>query len=448
MDGMRRKAYDELLDWKRTSDGRSAVLIDGARRVGKSHLARAFAEENYRSYILIDFSDVSEDIKGFFRESRDDMDLFFNRLSFHYGVTLHPRESAIIFDEVQFFPFARQKIKQLVEDRRFDYIETGSLLSIRENCKDILIPSEEHHITLHPMDFEEFLWAMGDETTAPYLRDCLQRRAPLGEAGHRKAMNLFRQYMVVGGMPQAVSAYVSSRDIRKADAVKRDILELYRQDVGRYAGGRRKHVGSIFDSIPSMLSRKEKRFTPGSIRKDSANRDYEEDFLWLEDSMIVNICYNATDPQVGLMMYRDRAALKLYMGDTGLLFTMAMMERRSDDEDFYRDVILDRMNVNEGMFVENVVAQMLRAGGNRLFFYSRPGDDDPGKRTEVDFLVRIDGRISPVEVKSGNRIQHASLDRFVAKFGKRIGKPHVLCTRDLHERDGVLYLPIYMAGFL
>lgn len=447
MDGMRRKAYDELLKWKTVSNGKSAILIDGARRVGKSYLAETFAKEQYRSSLIINFSDVSDDVKDYFRESSEDLDLFFNKLSYHFGVRLYPRESVIIFDEVQFFPLARQKIKQFVKDGRFDYIETGSLLSIKENTKDILIPSEERHLLLYPMDFEEFLWAMGDETTVPFLKECFSKRMPLGPDGHRKAMNLFRQYMLVGGMPQAVETYVNTKDFVKTDSIKRDIIDLYREDVGKFAKNR-KHVQAIFDNIPAGLSRKDKKFSPGSVKKDSATRDYDDDFLWLDDSMVVNICYNATDPEVGLMMYMDRATLKLYMGDTGLLVTMSMMDRGLGDEDFYRDILLDRMNVNEGMFAENIVAQMLRANGTKLFFYSRADRDNRDETMEIDFLVRIGGKICPVEVKSGDRIQCSSLEKFKKKFGRKVGQPYVLCTRDLHEKDGVLLLPLYMAFLL
>lgn len=447
MEGLRRKAYDRLLEWKSNSCGRTALMIDGARRVGKSYLAEEFGKREYRSYIVIDFSDVSDEVRGFFQESSSDMDLFFNKLSFYFATPLYERESLIILDEVQFFPYARQKIKKLVADGRFDYIETGSLLSIRENTEGILIPSEEVHMTLHPMDFEEFLWAMGDTTTMPYLKKCFEDRTPVGIDGHRRAMNLFRQYIVIGGMPEVVNTYVRTKDFRMTDQQKVGILDLYRNDVTKFANGYKRRVEEVFDTIPAELSRKDKKFSIASMNKNARMRDYDDAFLWLDDAMIVNLCFNSTDPNVGLLMNENRSILKCYMADTGLLLTLAMAERDDKDQDFYRDIILDRMNVNEGMFLENIVAQSLVANGMRLYFYTEY-DETTKKSLEIDFLIRRNGKISPVEVKSGNRIQHSSLDKFLVKFKKRLGQAYVLCTKDLHEKNGIIYLPLYMAGLL
>ena len=445
---LKRKAYDKLLEWKSFSNGRTALLIDGARRVGKSHLAETFAKNEYRSFMIINFSSANQNVRDIFENDFMDLDLFFNKLSFMYGVTLYKRESLIIFDEVQRYPKARELIKFLVADGRYDYMETGSLISIKHNIKDIVIPSEEEHLLLHPFDFEEFLWALGDEVTIPFIRNCYERKKPLGDAAHRKAMNSFKQYMLVGGMPQAVVEYAASKDFTRVDRVKSTILELYRQDIIRFASGYESRVQAIFDEIPAQLSKKEKKFSITSLGKDSKMRTYEDAFMWLTDGMIINNCYNATDPTVGLSMYMDVTSRKCYMADTGLLVTHAFHDNDAMENELYKAVLLDSISVNQGMLMENIVAQTFRRNGRKLYFYSRNDAVERKNHMEIDFLILQHKRICPVEVKSSRYKNHSSLDKFREKFKGKIGQAYVLYTKDLKMEDDILYLPIYMAMFL
>ncbi|MBQ8179118.1 MAG: ATP-binding protein [Candidatus Methanomethylophilaceae archaeon] len=445
---MKRKAYDELLRWKEESKGTSAILIDGARRTGKSYLAEVFAKNEYRSHIMIDFSEAPPSVRETFEEDSMNLDLLFSKLSLIYGTRLYERESLIVFDEVQRFPRAREMIKHLVADGRYDYLETGSLISIHTNISNIVIPSEEEHLELHPMDFEEFLWALGNDSTIPLIKEFFENEIPLGDAAHKTVMNLFRQYMLVGGMPQAVKMYVQSRDFSKVDRVKRNILNLYREDISRFATGYETKVRDIFDSIPSQLSRKERRFKIGSLGKNARSRDYEDAFLWLSDGMITNDCFNSTDPTVGLSMYEGRATRKCYMADTGLLITHSISENGINGNELYMDILSRRLNINEGMFVENIVAQILRSGNRKLYFYSRSDTNERRNDIEIDFLIRRNGRICPLEVKSTKNTPHISLDKFIQKFGKTLGEPVILYTGDVVRKDGILCLPLYMAMFL
>ncbi len=397
---MKRKIYAELEKWKQEDAGRTALLIDGARRVGKSYIAEAFARENYKSYILIDFNRVSKDVTDLFVNYLNDLDLFFMYLSNYYGVKLYRRETLIVLDEVQLFPRARSAIKYLVADGRYDYIETGSLMSIKKNVQDILIPSEEHHIRMYPLDFEEFLWAFGNETLMDLIRVCFRDRRPMGQALHRKAMDYLRQYMIVGGMPQAVEAYRESGDFDQVDRVKRDILELYRADIVKHAAGYEMKVEQIFDDIPAQLQKHDRKFRPSSLKKEARFRDYEDALFWLGDAMIVNICYNSTEPSIGLKLNMDRITLKCYMADTGLLISHAFDENGIVSEELYKKLLFDKLEVNKGMIMENLVAQMLTAGGHKLYFYSNTSRDDASARMEIDFLIaksRISSRhnISP-----------------------------------------------------
>lgn len=443
---LERKAYASMLEWKERSRGSTAMLIDGARRVGKSHLALSFAKREYRSHLLIDFSIASREVKDLFIYEMMDIDMFFEKLLASTGASLHRRESVIIFDEVQFFPRAREMIKHLVADGRYDYIETGSLMSIEYNVKDILIPSEEERIRLNPLDFEEFLWATGDRSSADIVRGFYERRAPLGDAAHRRLMNMFRRYMLVGGMPQPVLAYLESGSFEDSDREKRRIIELYRNDVAKYANGYKERVRSVFDSVPSQLSRREKKFRLSSLEKGARSRQYEDAFMWLEDGRLINQCFNATDPSIGLQMYTD-ASHKCYMADTGLLVTHSIDTSAVTRESVYRSILLEKAGINEGAFMENVVAQELVASGHRLFFYARSDRENRENDMEIDFLIVRDGKVCPVEVKS-SRLTHASLTKFVRKFGKRIGQPIILCTKDVSEKDGILFLPVYMAMLL
>ena len=443
----------ELVKWKESGAGKTALLIDGARRVGKSYIAEAFARENYKSYIVIDFNQVGEDIKELFDNYLMDLDSLFMYLSAIYGVKLYPGESLIILDEIQMFPRARAAIKYLVKDGRYHYLETGSLMSVRSNVEDIVIPSEERHLKLFPMDFEEFLWAMSEEQLAEAIKINYEKKSEMGQALHRKCMTLFRQYVIVGGMPQAVQTYIETRDYEETDAVKRDILNLYRQDIAKHARGYAQNVTGIFDEIPAQLSKHEKKFILSSLGKGARYRDYDNSFLWLEDSMICNICYNSTEPSVGIKMNRDRTTMKIYMGDTGLLISHAFDENGLVDEEVYKKILLGKLEINEGMVFENIVAQMLTASGHKLYFYSNASRNDKNMRMDIDFLItkgKVTSRhnISPIEVKSGKRYTFNSLKKFMDRYHEQLNTPYILHTSDLMEKEGIIYLPVYMAWLL
>ena len=445
---LKRKIYGTMLEWKQKSDGKTALLIDGARRVGKSYIAELFAKREYRSHIIIDFGNAPRDILELFENDSADLDLFFAKLSAFYGTILHRRESLIVFDEVQQFPRARQLIKYLVADGRYDYLETGSLIRLKKNTENIIIPSEEEHIELFPLDFEEFLWAMGDEATAPLIRRCFEARKPLGQALHRKIMNDFRQYVLVGGMPQSVLAYLNGKDFQASDEAKRRILQLYRDDVSKFAAGYEEKVYAVFDGIPGQLSRKEKKYRLSSISKNARFRAYEDSFIWLNEAMVVNACFNATDPGVALALSADHTTQKCYMADTGLLVTLTFMDRAFTDNELYRAILFDKLDINEGMIMENIVAQMLRRNGHKLYFYSRTDLEHRENHMEIDFLITEGKKIAPIEVKSANYRSHSSLDKFRKKFSQKIGTPYILYTKDVMEKDGVWHLPLYMAMFL
>lgn len=445
---LKRKIYDALLKWKQKSDGKAALLIDGARRVGKSYIAELFARQEYKSHIIIDFGNAPRDILDLFENDSADLDLFFAKLGAFYSTVLYRRESLIVFDEVQQFPRARQLIKYLVADGRYDYLETGSLIRLKKNTENIIIPSEEEHIELFPLDFEEFLWAMGDEATVPLIRRYFETRKPLGQALHRKIMNDFRQYMLVGGMPQSVLAYLNGKDFQASDEAKRRILQLYRDDVSKFAAGYEEKVYAVFDGIPGQLSKKEKKYRLSSISKNARFRAYEDSFIWLNEAMVVNACFNATDPGVGLALSADHAAQKCYMADTGLLVTLTFMDRAFTDNELYRAILFDKLDINEGMIMENIVAQMLRRNGHKLYFYSRSDLEHRENHMEIDFVITEGKKISPIEVKSANYRSHSSLDKFRKKFSQKIGTPYILYTKDVMEKDGVWHLPLYMAMFL
>ncbi len=450
---MRRKIYDRLLQWKKKNNGRSALLVQGARRVGKSYIVEAFAKAEYQSYILIDFNIVDMQVRDMFLHDLNDLNTFFLKLTTLFNTKLYERQSLIILDEVQLFPRARSAIKYLVADGRYDYIETGSLISIRENVKDILIPSEEDHMNLYPMDFEEFLWANGNETMMELVWNCFENKKPLGQALHRKAMDLFRQYLIVGGMPQAVEAYISSHDFDEVDQVKRRILNLYRDDIRKHAGGYEMKVEAIYDELPSQLKNQNRHFKLSSLKEGARFDEYKDSLFWLSDAMIVNNCYNSTEPSIGLNQNRDRTLLKCYMGDTGLLISHTFDENGIVSEEIYKKLLLDKLEVNMGMILENIVAQMLTVNGHKLYFYSNSSRDDAQSRMEIDFLItksKITNRhnISPLEVKSSKNYTLSSLKKFKAKYGEQLHIPYVLHTGDLKEEDGIIYLPLYMTPFL
>jgi len=455
-----RKTYQKLLDWKKRSNGSTVILLNGARRVGKSFLCRQFGKNEYKSMILIDFGNVSKEVKDIFENDSANLDMFFTKLSAFFNTPLYERKkvstelsskelSLIIFDEVQLYPHARQLLKYLVADGRYDYIETGSLLSLKQNIQDILIPSEEEEIQMFPMDFEEFLRAMGNETTIPLLESCYEQKKPLGQALHRKVMNDFRQYMLVGGMPQVVSEYVQYHDFAAADKIKKQILTLYRSDIAKFAGTYKNKVTAIFDALPGYLSKKEKKYKLSSIDKDARSRRYEDAFMWLNDGMIANPCFNATDPNVGLALSSDFTTQKLYMADTGLLVTHTFWDNDYSDNELYRAILLDKLSINEGMLVENIASQMLRSKGHRLFFYSRSDNLNRKNSMEVDFLITKGKKICPIEVKSGSYRFHSSLDKFRHKFSKlKLGDSYIIYTKDFMIKDDIIHLPVYMTMFL
>ena len=444
----KRKIYEELIKWKRISNGSTALLIDGARRVGKSYIAEEFAKNEYKSYILVDFGNVPNDVLHLFAQESSDLDLFFAKLSAFYGIKLFKRDSLIVFDEVQQFPRARQLIKYLVADGRYDYLETGSLIRLKKNVQDIIISSEEEHIEMFPMDFEEFLWAMGDTVTVPLIKACFESKKPLGQALHRKIMNDFRQYVLVGGMPQSVAAYLNGKDFEASDMAKRRILKLYHDDVSKFAEGYEDKVFALFDGIPAQLSKKEKKYKLSSLGKKARFRSYEDSFVWLNESMIVNTCFNATDPNVGLALSADHSTQKCYMADTGLLVTQTFMDKAFTENGLYRAILFDKLSINEGMIMENVVAQMLRTNGHKLYFYSRSDATNRKNDMEIDFLITEGKKICPIEVKSNNYVSHSSLDKFRDKFSSKIGNSYILYSKDVIVKDGIIHLPIYMAMFL
>lgn len=445
---MRRKIYDELLSWKQKSNGQTSLLIDGARRVGKSYIAGLFARQEYKSHIVIDFGNAPQDVLDLFVHESADLDLFFAKLGAFYSTVLYRRETLIVFDEIQQFPRARQLIKYLVADGRYDYLETGSLIRLKKNTENIIIPSEEEHIEMFPMDFEEFLWAMGDEATAPLIRKCFEARKPLGQALHRKIMNDFRQYVLVGGMPQSVLAYVDGKDFGASDEAKRRILRLYRDDVSKFAAGYEEKVYAVFDGIPGQLSRKEKKYKLSSISENARFRAYEDSFIWLNEAMVINTCYNTTDPNVGLALSADNATQKCYMADTGLLVTHTFMDRAFTENEFYKAILFDKLDINEGMIMENIVAQMLRRNGHRLYFYSRSDSENRQNHMEIDFLITEGKRVAAIEVKSASYRSHTSLDKFRKKFSQKLGSSYILYPKDVMEKDGIWHLPLYMAMLL
>lgn len=450
---MRRKIYQDLLLWKEKRSQKEALLIDGARRVGKSWIVEEFAKNEYESYILIDFTNTTQAIRSLFTDYAGQLDSFFMHLMLETGVKLHERKSLIVFDEIQKYPIAREAIKYLVKDGRYDYIETGSLMSINANVKSINIPSEEHRIDMYPMDLEEFLWALGDDMMMDYVKECFTKRKPLGQSLHRKMMEYMRLYMIVGGMPQAVKDWVDTKDFDEVDRTKRNILSLYRSDISKYASSQEARVTKIFDTIPAQLQKHEKKFRLSALGKGTRSRNVETAFFWLDESRVINTCFAATEPTVGLEMRTDECSRKLYMADTGLLISHAFSEAKIRAEELYRKLMHDKLELNKGMLAENIVAQMLRAAGHKLYFFSSYSKTDANERMEIDFLVPkaiLSNRhnIHPIEVKSTTRYTLTSLERFAKKYASAIAEPIVLHTADVKVEDGIIYLPLYMTGLL
>lgn len=440
----KRKIYKKLLDWKNRSAGKTALLIEGARRVGKSTIVEAFAKAEYDSYLLIDFAFAPQTIHEMFADLSD-LDFFFLQLQLHYSVNLVKDKSLIIFDEVQFCPLARQAIKRLVADGRYDYIETGSLISIKKKTKDILIPSEERKLTMYPMDYEEFLWALNEQNTVPLLKQAFDNKKCLGDALNREMMRTFRLYMLIGGMPQAVLAYLNHNNFQAIDEVKRDILDLYEEDF--YKINPSGKIAALFDAIPSELSKHSSGYQVSSVLPQDRRSSLTEELSELIASKTVLAAYHATDPSVGLTISRDITNFRLYLADTGLMVTQIFRDKSFTDNVIYKKLLSDKLPVNLGDLYENVVAQTLAANGHALHYYTF--ENETAKRNyEIDFLISVNDKICPIEVKSSGYKAHKSLDVFSIKFSHRILRRYVIYTKDFHQENGVIYLPAYLAQFL
>lgn len=445
----KRKIYQKLLEWK-AEGGKTALMLEGARRIGKSTIAEIFAKNEYKSHILIDFNTASDEVLYAFNHYLTDLDTFFLILSSEYHTRLEHRNTLIIFDEVQKFPKAREAVKYLVKDGRYDYLETGSLISIRENVQDISIPSEEETLQMYPMDFEEFCWAMGEAPMVDYIRHCFDNRKPLDTGMHQKAMMIFRQYMIVGGMPKVIAAYLSAnRDFFEAEKEKRRILKLYRNDIMKIDAKYRSRVLGIFDRIPSLLARQDKRVVLRELEKGASYAVYEDTFFWLQDSMMTNECFNCTDPNIGLRLNEERIFIKCYMGDTGLLLTHTFNESKLADGKLFNEILLKKLSLNEGMFFENAVQQALVASGHKTFFYVHYNEIKHRNDIEIDFLFsdksKVNHKIFPVEVKSTDRYALTSLEAFRKKFSRRIGMAYVIHTKGYAKKEDITFLPAYMA---
>lgn len=440
----KRKIYDELLQWKRTDEGRTAVLIQGARRVGKSTIAKEFAENEYETHILVDFAACSVEIRELFNDVSD-LNRIFMRLQLEYSVELKERKSVIIFDEVQLAPKARQAIKYLVKDGRYDYMETGSLISIRKNVRDILIPSEEVKLHMFPMDYEEFRWALGDTATIRLLQGCFHGRTSMGDATNRKLMRDFRLYMLVGGMPQAVAAYLETNNLEKVDSVKRSIITLYEDDFNKIDPTG--NASKMFRQIPAQLTNNANRYLAWSATDGTRNSVLAEIISEIKESMVVNMAYHANDPSAGMALHQDPNKYKMFTGDTGLFVTLAFWDRKFTDNTIYHKLLSDKLSTDLGYVYENVVAQMLKAAGHELYYYTFPTES--GKHNyEVDFLIADGDKVSPIEVKSSGYKAHTSLDAFCMKFSSRIRNKYLVYTKDLRKDGDALYLPVYMTMFL
>ncbi len=460
---MKRKIYDQLLLWKNKRKGKSAMMIEGARRVGKSYIVKEFAKKEYKSYILIDFFKVGDDIKDLFRNYKDNLDMLFTYLSTYYSTRLYPRESIIVFDEIEFCPAARAAVKYLVEDGRFDYLETGSLLGMQMSTKkklkkgekkeDYLVPSEEENIVMHPMDFEEFLWAFGEDDLMDFVRMKYNAMEPVGQSMHRKLMDYFRLYMIIGGMPQAILEYLDTKSFEDVDRVKRQILNLYNNCIDQYAGVHAAKVKAIYEAIPSQLQLHDHKFQLSDLKKDARFRDYDSSFFWLRDSKLVNLAYNTTEPSIGLGLKQNANSLKCYMNDTGLMISHAFDERGIVSEQLYQKILKDKLEVNAGMLMENIVGQMLTAIGCKLFFYSNPSRENKEDRMEIDFLISkkaVTSRhnISPIEVKSSTRFTTISLEKCIKKYTSHLAQAYIVHTGDLKKDGDYLYIPLYMVSCL
>lgn len=446
----KRKIYNKLLDWKKKFANEKALLIEGARRIGKSTIVEEFAKNEYSSYLLIDFSVATEETKQLFSTYVNDLDTLFLLLSHIYNKKLIKNETLIVFDEVQLCPKAREAIKHLVKDGRYHYIETGSLISVKENVKNILIPSEETSLKMYPLDFEEFCLALNNEMIVEYIKKCFKERKSLDEQLHRQAMMLFKQYMLVGGMPGSVVKFIEhNKNFESSDYIKRDILKLYRQDIMKINSQYKTKVLNIFDQVPSFLSKHEKRVVLKELSVGAYYEQYEDTFFWLADSMICNECFNCNDPNIGLSINEDRTYVKCYMGDTGLLVSHAFNENEIVEEKLYKQILLDKLSINEGMLYENVIAQMLVANGHKLFYYTHYNKDMHKNDIEIDFIISNNSKtkfkIYPIEVKSCKKYTNKSLIKFKEKFKDRIGESYIIHPKNLQINEDIICIPPYMA---
>lgn len=449
---LKRKIYNELLKWKKDSSDKYALMIEGARRIGKSTVAKLFAKEQYKSYVLIDFAKANNRVKQNFIDNLDNLDKFFQIISLEYNVQLFKNNTLIIFDEVQKFPRARESIKYLVQDGRYNYIETGSLISIKENVDGIVIPSEEKKIKMYPLDFEEFCLAANEEVLLNYIKECVEKEIPLDNAYHKKAMWLFNEYILVGGMPQSVvSFFENNKDFYKSDEAKRTIISLYKDDINKAAKKYRSRVAALFENLPGYLSTHEKKIVLSKIEDNSSFNKYDEPLFWLDESMICNLCYGCNDPNVGFSLTKDETSVKCYMGDTGLLISHAFSENEIVSSNLYRSIMNGNVSLNKGMIYENVVAQTLVALGKKLYFYSHYDEQSHRNDIEVDFLISNDSKtnvkVFPIEVKSTKNYTAISYGLFKERFGKRISKSFIIHPKQFAKDESGYKLPPYMAMF-
>ena len=449
---IKRDIYQKIIEWKNETNGSKALLIEGARRIGKSTVVEEIGKNEYKSYILIDFNKAPKKIKDAF-DDLNDLDLFFQTLSLQYNKKLFIRESLIIFDEIQKFPKAREAIKYLVQDGRYDYIETGSLISIRENIKDITIPSEERKIRMYPVSFKEYMYYMDQEILYKYIEECFNNQKPLAREYHEKAMNLFKEYMLIGGMPQALVAYRNSnKNFEKADIEKRDILNLYRDDIRKAEKKYKLRVSAIFENIPAYLSTHEKRIVLNEIEKDGRFKNYDDPLFWLDDSMICNLSYKCNDPNIGLSLNKNESYVKCYMADTGLLVSLAFNENELATQELYKEIINDKLSINEGMLYENVISQILVSHNKKLFFYTRYSLEKHRNDIEIDFILSNESKtkykINPIEVKSSKNYSTTSLDKFNDIFKKRINSKIIIHPKNYMVTDGIIKIPPYMIDAL
>lgn len=440
----KRKIYEKMLDWKINSDGRTALLIEGARRIGKSTIAEEFGKNEYESYILIDFSKASREVRELF-DDVSDLDYIFLQLQLRYKTDLHERKSLIIFDEVQLCPKARQAIKSFVQDYRYDYIETGSLISIKRNVKDILIPSEERKLSMYPMDYEEFLWALDDTSTTSILKKCYDSTKGVGDQMNRKLLRDFRLYMLVGGMPQVVAEYISSNNFRRVDEIKRDILKLYEDDFKKIDSTGQ--ISMLFDAIPAQLNKNVSRYQPTTVIGSKSQDKIMELVAELKDSKTVLVSYHTNNPDIGMANSKDLSRFKMYVCDTGLFTTLMFKDKDFTENIIYEKLLSDKLSANLGYLYENVVAQLLAAGGNELFYHTM-ADKETRHNYEIDFLISRKNKICPIEVKSSGYKTHKSLDRFMEKYSDRILQRYLIYTKDLRKEADIFCVPVYMTQFL